>query len=679
MLRLTIRTRLILLTSAGLFVVVATNLSLTRVLHDNSARIGEAAALLGVIKHANSARAAFGEERYWMTDLAVSQLTLSERNAAEARARMERDLDRLAPRKPQQIVTIRSEHAQYEEFAEKAVDEYTNDRRVVGNSLLAQARLHSLVVDRLLAAIVTELTGEMIAARDRAVAEATIATRITYIVLSVAVLLGALLTFLVLRSIAHPLRRLVIAMDGLNAGNVAVAIPPAGADEVGAMARTLARFRDTLKELHDRTDELGQQQAVLRVTFDNMADGVVRFDEALRLAAWNRNFMELLDFPDSFVAEPRSYADCVRYLAERGDLGAVDPEAELRRLTESATRQWTGEWSRPDGRVLEVRNTPVPGGGFVLIYSDITERKRAEAQIRAARDAAERALRELRTAQASLVHAQKMAALGQLTAGIAHEIKNPLNFVNNFADLSVELLDELKDTTEPAVSLLGEDARAEINEIVAMLTGNLEKIAEHGRRADGIVKSMLAHSRGGGGDRHSVDVEALVEEALNLAYHGARAQDQNFNITLERDFDPNIMPIELVPQDITRVLLNLFGNGLYAADKRRREANDPNFEPRLKVTTRDRGTDVEIRVRDNGAGIPHEFRDKLFQPFFTTKPPGEGTGLGLSISWDIVTQQHGGMIEVDSVAGEFTEFTIRLPRRGAAGADLAVAAAGAVH
>ncbi len=678
MVRLTIRTRLILLTSAGLFVVVATNLSLTRVLTDNSARIGEAAGLLGVIKHANSARAAFGEERYWMTDLAVSLLTLSERNAAAARARMEQHLDRLAERRPQQIATIRSELARYEEFAAKAVDEYTNDRRVIGNSLLAQARQHSLVVDQRLAAIVTELTGEMIAARDRVVAEATTATRLTYIVLSVAVLLGAFLTFVLLRSIALPLRRLVAAMDGLNAGNVDAAIPPAGADEVGAMARTLARFRDTLKELRRRTDELGQQQAVLRVTFDNMADGVARFDEELRLAAWNRNFMEILDLPDAFVAEPRSYADCVRYLAERGEFGAVDPGAEQHPLPENAARQWTAERSRPDGRVIEVRHTAVPGGGFVLIYSDITERKRAEAQIRAARDAAERALRELRTAQASLVHAQKMAALGQLTAGIAHEIKNPLNFVNNFADLSVELLNELKDTTEPAVSLLDEDARSEIDEIVAMLTGNLEKIAEHGRRADGIVKSMLAHSRGGSGDRQSVDVDALVEQALTLAYHGARAQDRNFNITLERDFGRNITPIALVPQEMTRALLNLFSNGFYAADKRRREADDPNFKPALKVTTRDLGASVEIRVRDNGTGIPPEFRDKLFQPFFTTKPTGEGTGLGLSISWDIVTQQHGGMIEVDSVAGEFTEFTIRLPRPGAAGADLAIAAEGAL-
>jgi two-component system NtrC family sensor kinase len=247
--------------------------------------------------------------------------------------------------------------------------------------------------------------------------------------------------------------------------------------------------------------------------------------------------------------------------------------------------------ARGQTAVIEVRRNAVPGGGFVLIYGDVTERKRAEQEIRAARDTSERALRELQTAQASLLHAQKMAALGQLTAGIAHEIKNPLNFVNNFADLSVELLNELKETAAPDVASLGDDTSAEINEIVAMLTVNLSKIAEHGRRADGIVKSMLAHSRGGSGDRQSTDVNALVDEALNLAYHGARAQDQNFNITLEREFDRDIAPIELVPQDVTRVFLNLFGDGFYAADKRRREAGD-GFHPVLRAATRDLGEAV---------------------------------------------------------------------------------------
>ena len=248
-----------------------------------------------------------------------------------------------------------------------------------------------------------------------------------------------------------------------------------------------------------------------------------------------------------------------------------------------------------------------------------------------------------------------MASLGQLTAGIAHEIKNPLNFVNNFAELSRELLQELQETR----SLL---PGAEQDELIATLTGNLAKIVEHGRRADGIVTSMLAHSRGGTGERRATDLNALVEEALNLAFHGARARDKSFNITLERDLDTNLRPIELVPQDITRVLLNLFGNGFYAAAKRRQEGTDPAFQPSLRVTTRDLGDQVEIRVRDNGVGMPPEVRSKLFTPFFTTKPTGEGTGLGLSISYDIVVQQHGGTITVDSRPSEFTEFTVRLPR-----------------
>lgn len=271
-------------------------------------------------------------------------------------------------------------------------------------------------------------------------------------------------------------------------------------------------------------------------------------------------------------------------------------------------------------------------------------------------------LEELRTAQDRLVQTEKLASLGQLTAGIAHEIKNPLNFVNNFSSLSSELICELNEALR--TTAVDEKVRAEIGELTQMLQSNLEKIVQHGQRADSIVKNMLLHSRQGSGERRPADINAIVEESLNLAYHGARAETPGFNIALERDLDPTAEQIDLYPQEITRVLLNLISNGFYAATKRK-EAAGNGFDPKLSVTTRTLGGGVEIRIRDNGTGIPPEVKEKIFNPFFTTKPAGEGTGLGLSICHDIIVKQHGGSIDVDTEPGVFTEFIITLPRAAA--------------
>ncbi len=271
-------------------------------------------------------------------------------------------------------------------------------------------------------------------------------------------------------------------------------------------------------------------------------------------------------------------------------------------------------------------------------------------------------LEELRTAQDRLVQTQKLASLGQLTAGIAHEIKNPLNFVNNFSALSQELVDELGDALKPV--FLDDKKREELDELTHMLKGNLEKVVQHGKRADSIVKNMLLHSREGSGERRPVDLNSLVADSLNLAYHGARAESQEFKIRLDQDFDPAAGQVDLFPQEITRVLLNLISNGFYAAMKRKAEMRD-GYEPALAAATRDLGDRVEIRIRDNGSGIPPEVKDKMFNPFFTTKPPGEGTGLGLSLSHDIIVKQHAGSIEVDTRPGEFTEFRVILPRMAA--------------
>jgi signal transduction histidine kinase len=272
----------------------------------------------------------------------------------------------------------------------------------------------------------------------------------------------------------------------------------------------------------------------------------------------------------------------------------------------------------------------------------------------------EASLEDLRTAQDRLVQTQKLASLGQLTAGIAHEIKNPLNFVNNFSGVSVELIDELRQELDGVK--VGPKARAAIAELTDTLRDNLDKVVQHGKRADAIVKNMLLHSREESGEHRPVDVNALVEESLNLAYHGARAEKQGFKINMERSFDPAAGQVDVYPQEITRALLNLISNGFYAATKRKEQDKSEGYEPTLTAATENLGDRVEITIRDNGRGIPPEVREKMFNPFFTTKPAGEGTGLGLSITHDIIVKQHSGSIEVETQPGEFTEIKVILPR-----------------
>jgi two-component system, NtrC family, sensor kinase len=270
-------------------------------------------------------------------------------------------------------------------------------------------------------------------------------------------------------------------------------------------------------------------------------------------------------------------------------------------------------------------------------------------------------LDDLRKAQDRLIQSEKLASLGQLTAGIAHEIKNPLNFVNNFSALSRELVGELADVIKAAP--LDDARRQEAEELITTIDGNLDKVVQHGKRADSIVKNMLLHSREGSGERATTNINAMVEEALNLAYHGARAEKPGFNVTIAKSLDPGAGAAEVYAQEMTRVLLNLISNGFYATAKRKQADADGAYEPTLTASTRDLGASVEIAIRDNGTGIPDRVKAKMFNPFFTTKPAGEGTGLGLSLSHDIVVKQHGGTIEVSTEPG-YTRFTIVLPRAG---------------
>jgi two-component system NtrC family sensor kinase len=280
------------------------------------------------------------------------------------------------------------------------------------------------------------------------------------------------------------------------------------------------------------------------------------------------------------------------------------------------------------------------------LFRNNRQKHRAKLEIEEAYD-------ELKSTQAQLIQSEKMASLGELTAGIAHEIQNPLNFVNNFSEVSSELLDEMKQ--ELAIG-----NRQQASQIADDVKQNLEKIIHHGKRADGIVKGMLMHSRASSGQKEPTEINVLADEYLRLSYHGLRAKDKTFQAKFETHFDKTIEKIRVLPQDIGRVLLNLFTNAFYSVTKKNKQ-HPEGYEPCVSVTTKRLTDKIEIRVRDNGMGIPQKVMDKIFQPFFTTKPTGEGTGLGLSLSYDIITKGHGGELKVETKEGEFAEFIILLP------------------
>ena len=542
---LSIRARLIFLSLLLLVILAVSSTLLIRELGRHSQSLAEQARLVSIVRTATAASKHFGDLKYWLTDLAITQLASSQQNAAAAKARLEEDLKAMAAVRSEGVAAIGREVDTLTELARRAGEAYSGDDSAEGNALLAQARSRIVNIDDEIDTIVASVEQQALAGRDASAREAerVVNLSITGGMVTLAVALG--LTALIVRSITVPLKRLEASMAAITRGELDVQIPRASAHEIGAMTRTLGMLRDSLIE---------------------------------------RDHLE-------------------------------------------------------------------------------RERRRADAEIRSARDAAETALRDLKAAQANLIQAEKMASLGQLTAGIAHEIKNPLNFVNNFSAISAELTYELQEALRGA-DLDGKQ-RAEIGEITDTLRGNLDKIVQHGKRADAIVKNMLLHSRHGSGEHRPVDINAVVEESLNLAYHGARAEKQGFNITLQRSFDPAAGEVDLFPQEITRVLLNLMSNGFYAAAKRKAEVKGGGYEPTLAVATKNLGDSIEIRIRDNGTGVSPEVKEKMFDPFFTTKPAGEGTGLGLSLSYDIIVKQHGGSIEVETEPGEYTEFRIILPRSAA--------------
>jgi signal transduction histidine kinase len=316
------------------------------------------------------------------------------------------------------------------------------------------------------------------------------------------------------------------------------------------------------------------------------------------------------------------------------------------------------------GYLLFITHEPTPGfheifKRFAKVFEqtytrflDLQTKEEQALRLRQEKERLEKTLHDLQVTQKQLIHAEKMASLGELTAGIAHEIQNPLNFVNNFSEVSIELLDEMNEEIENKDL---DEAKA----IAHDLKLNLKKINHHGRRADAIVKGMLQHSRKSSDEKTLTDINKLADEYLRLAYHGLRAKDKSFNATLNTDFDPALDPVMVIPQDIGRVLLNLITNAFYAVHEKKK-SNGTDYQPTVTLSTRKFTDHIRIAVEDNGNGIPQQVLDKIFQPFFTTKPTGEGTGLGLSLSYDIL-KAHGGEVEVKSKINEGAVFTILLP------------------
>ena len=425
------------------------------------------------------------------------------------------------------------------------------------------------------------------------------------------------------------------------------------------MAQALQVFRATAIEMEEANlKEIREARTRLTDAIETISEGFALYDADDKLVVCNNRYKNLFVDHADVIDPGTTFEMIVGTALERGLIEDAnrDPEAWLaKRITQHRAASSAHIQRRSDGRWVQVNERKTAAGGVVATYADITELKQRESELAASLD-------DLRTAQDRLVQTEKLASLGQLTAGIAHEIKNPLNFVNNFSALSAELIDELAEILAPAT--LDQKIRSDVAEMTQMLKSNLEKVVQHGKRADSIVKNMLLHSRQGSGEHRSVDINAIVDESLNLAYHGARAENSGFNITMHRSFDPTVGMADGYPQEITRVLLNLISNGFYAATKRKADVGD-GFEPTLTATTKNLGEKVEIRIRDNGTGIPTGLKEKIFNPFFTTKPAGEGTGLGLSMSHDIIVKQHGGTLDVDTTPGVFTEFKIVLPRVGA--------------
>ena len=604
-----------------LCLLVATNLYLTSKLAKNSAAVAKETELSGIIESANSARIAFGEMRYWLTDLAVSLLTPSERNAAAARSRMDGNLDQLALRKPKLVADVRAERNEFEKTANDAVDRYTNDQRVIGNSLLAQARDHSVKVDRLLTSLINELREELTAERDRIVADVTSATHRTLIADLLIVALGVLLTFVIIRSIAVPLRHLVGAIDGLSAGNLSVPIPPASPDEIGAMAHTLGLFRDSLKERDRFAAEAEAQRKTIAAAIATISEGFVLYDSEDRIVLFNEQFRDIYPGLADIIKLGTTFGQVLEAVVSRSliDLGGQSPQDWI--AERKARHEHSGGFAeyRYGGRFVRISESRIQGGGTVAVYSDITELRQQNIELEEARELSEVANR----------------TKSQFLANMSHELRTPLNAIIGYSEI------------------LQEDAADSGQE---QLVPDLKKIEGAGRHLLGLINDILDLSKVEAGKMdvfiEDIEISSLLDEVTSIMTPLVTRNGNKFELRLS----DRIGNMRTDRTKVKQCLLNVLSNaskftqdGKLTVDVERLETDRPM---------------IQITISDTGIGMSEEQLGRLFQAFSqadasTTKKFG-GTGLGLVITRHFC-RLLGGDIDVTSQVGVGSAFTIILP------------------
>jgi signal transduction histidine kinase/CheY-like chemotaxis protein/HAMP domain-containing protein len=619
--RLTIRARLIMLSGVLLCLLVATNLYLTRKLANNSSAVATETELSSIIETANGTRIAFGEMRYWLTDLAVSLLTVSERNAAAARTRMDGYLDQLAVRKPALVAAVRAERDKFEKSANDAVDQYTNDQRVIGNSLLAQARDHSVKVDELLTSLINELREELTAERERIVADVTSATRSTLVADLIILAIGVLLTFAILRSISVPLRHLVGAIDGLSAGNLSAPIPAAGPDEIGAMARTLGLFRDSLRERDRFAAEAETQRKTIAAAIATISEGFVLYDAEDRIVLFNEQFRGIYPGIADLIKPGTTFRQILDAVVSRSlvDLSNQSPQEWI--AERIARREHSGGFAEYNygGRYIRISERRIQGGGTVAVYSDITELRQRNLELEQARELSEVANQ----------------TKSQFLANMSHELRTPLNAIIGYSEI---LQEDVADSGQE------------------QLVPDLKKIEGAGRHLLGLINDILDLSKVEAGKMEvfveEVDIASLLDEVKAII---APLVVKNGN-KLELDVAQDIGSMRTDRTKVKQSLLNVLSNASKFTD-------NGKLTLAVKRLESDRSM-VQMTISDTGIGMSPEQLGRLFQAFSqadasTTKKFG-GTGLGLAITRHFC-RLLGGDITVASQVGQGSTFTISLP------------------